>query len=78
MSEGPVTRDARRLTTMLANPTDVAPALHRSVLTLTPDQYRRLEEKFSSFGDDLSPTAAAIRYGQQQVLAAIRSGFLTW
>lgn len=44
--------------------------------TLTPEQYRRLEEEFPPRITD-NPTFAAIQLGQQQVLRALRISFVS-
>lgn len=44
-------------------------------VTLTREQYKRLEDEFPPRITD-NPTLAAIQLGQQQVLRAVRNGFV--
>jgi len=45
------------------------------LMTLTPQQYRRIEEAFPIRKDTVDPIQAAIQLGQQAVLQYLRSGF---
>ena len=45
------------------------------LMTLTPQQYRRIEEAFPIRRDTSDPIQAAIQLGQQSVLQALRAGF---